>query len=104
MTIQKFFTQEQLNLAKRKLEELPDLSPNRISRDDLLSSLSKDIVMLSTQKGYSASDIKSALELVDIRISEKAIQEIIRKEKSNTAKKPRKSSDKNSQNTVSELR
>lgn len=100
MAIQKFFTQDQLNLAKQTLEELPDLSPNRISRDDLLTSLSKEIIMLSTQKGYSASDIKSALELVDIRITEKAIQEIIRMEKSNPAKKPRKSSDKNSQNPV----
>lgn len=102
MAIQKFFTQEQLDLAKRKLEELPDLSPNKISRDDLLSSLSKDIVMLSTQKGYSASDIKSALELVDIRISEKAIQDIIRKEKTSPAKRTRKIADKNSQNSVSE--
>lgn len=102
MAIQKFFTQEQLNLAKQTLEELPDLSPNRISRDDMLSSLSKDIVMLSTQKGYSAADIKSALELVDIRISEKAIQEIIRNEKSSPAKKTRINSEKKSRNSASE--
>ncbi|AVF38187.1 molybdopterin-guanine dinucleotide biosynthesis protein MobC [Rahnella sikkimica] len=102
MAIQKFFTQEQLNLAKQKLEALPDLSPNRISRDDLLSSLSKDIVMLSTQKGYSAADIKSALELVDIRITEKAIQEVIRKEKLNSPKKSRMGSAKKISNSATE--
>lgn len=98
MALQKFFTQEQLNLAKQKLETLPDLSPNRISRDDMLASLSKEIVVLSTQKGYSAADIKSVLELVDIRISEKAIQDIIRKEKANPARRKKTGSVKNSSN------
>ncbi len=98
MAIQKFFTQEQLNLAKKKLETLPDLSPNRISRDDLLSSLSKDIILLSTQKGYSAADIKSALELVDVRITEKAIREVIRNGKSITMKRAKGSSEKKTNN------
>ena len=98
MALQKFFTQEQLNLAKQKLETLPDLSPNRISRDDLLASLSKEIVVLFTQKGYSAADIKSVLELVDVRISEKAIQEIIRKEKASPARRKKTTSVKNSSN------
>lgn len=98
MALQKFFTQEQLNMAKQKLETLPDLSPNRISRDDLLASLSKEIVVLSTQKGYCAADIKSVLELVDVRISEKAIQEIIRKEKASPARRKKSTTVKNSSN------
>ena len=86
MTSKKFYTQEQIDNAKLSLSDLPDLTPNRISREDMLASLSQDIVTLSTEKGYSAADIKKALENLEISVSEKAITEVIRK---NSAKSPR---------------
>lgn len=81
MAIQKVFTQEQLDLAKNTLTDLPDLSPNKIPRDELLKSLSDEIVTLANKKGYSAVDIKSALATVNIQLSEKAIQDVIRQGK-----------------------
>lgn len=79
MTNRKFFTQDQIENAKLSFADLPDLTPNRISRDEMLASLSEDIVMLSTQKGYGAGDIKKALEGLDIQVSEKAISEVLKK-------------------------
>lgn len=79
MSVRKFFTQEQIDNAKLSLADLPDLTPNRITREEMLSSLSDDIVMLSTKKGYSAGDIKKAMESLDIQVSEKAIAEILKK-------------------------
>lgn len=78
MANRKFFTQDQIETAKLTLAELPDLTPNRITRDEMLSSLSEDIVTLSTKKGYSAAGIKKALEKVDILVSEKAISDVLK--------------------------
>lgn len=101
MAVQKFFTQEQLTVAKQQLESLPDLSPNRISRDDMLAEISTEIVMLANQKGYSAADIKSALQTVGIHFSEKVILNVIRAAKSSAPRRTRKSSGKNeSSNTT----
>ena len=79
MSNKKFFTQDQIDNAKLSLADLPDLTPNRITREEMLTSLSDDIVHLSTQKGYGAADIKKALEGLDIQVSEKAIAEILKK-------------------------
>ena len=76
MPPRKFFTQEQIDNAKLSLSELPDLTPDRISRDEMLQSISGDIIELSSKKGYTASDIKEALEKIDIQVSEKSISEI----------------------------
>ncbi|MCC3742556.1 hypothetical protein LLQ54_22045 [Rouxiella badensis] len=90
----KFFTQGQIDNAKLSLSDLPDLTPNRITREEMLTSLSDDIVTLSTKKGYSAADIKKALEGLDIQVSEKAIAEILKKSagKSTRSRKPSRSS------------
>ncbi|KQN49946.1 hypothetical protein ASE93_23495 [Serratia sp. Leaf50] len=89
----KFFTQDQIDNAKLALLDLPDLTPNRITREEMLTSLSDDIVTLSTKKGYSAADIKKALEGLDIQVSEKAIAEILKKSagKSTRSRKPSRS-------------
>lgn len=79
MSNKKFFTQDQIDNAKLSLADLPDLTPNRITHEEMLTSLSDDIVNLSTQKGYGAADIKKALERLDIQVSEKAIAEILKK-------------------------
>ncbi|MBU9818467.1 hypothetical protein J1782_01005, partial [Rahnella sp. BCC 1045] len=75
------FTQSELDLAKKKLSELPDLSINRISRDDVLTAITEDIVLLAKTKGYTVADIKLSLTDINIIVSEKLIQEVIKKGK-----------------------
>lgn len=99
MPPRKFFTQEQIDNAKLSLSELPDLTPDRISRDEMLSSISGDIIELSSKKGYTASDIKEALEKIDIQVSEKSISEIIRRngtKASRSRRKPKQNEQENS--------
>lgn len=83
-----FFTTEQVEAAKLMLSELPDLTKNRITREELLSELKEEIIRLSSSKGYTPSEIKSSLEKISITISEKSIQDIVKT--SNTKKKSQK--------------
>ncbi len=90
MAYQKFFTTEQLELAKNKLDELPDLTADKITRSDALEKLKSSIITLANDKGYSAAEIKSALADVGMLLSEKSISELIRSEKkSNQVRKNR---------------
>lgn len=90
MAYQKFFTAEQLELAKIKLDELPDLAADKITRADMLENLKVSIVTLANDKGYKAAEIKSALADVGVMLSEKSISELIRSEKkSNHVRKKR---------------
>lgn len=77
MAAKNFYTHDQIELAKMKLDELPDLSKDKISSKDALDSLRAQIVVLATQKGYSAKEIKSALETCEIVVSERAIRDIL---------------------------
>jgi hypothetical protein len=86
-TVKKFFTEQEVNSAKMKLADLPDLSKNRLSRSDVLQSLKDDLIALVQSKGYSAADIKSVLEGMDLSFSEKAIADVIREAKGKTVKK-----------------
>lgn len=61
------------------LADLPELKPNRVSCEELLSSLSNDIVMLSTKNGYRSTNIKKAVESLDIQVSEKTIAAMLKK-------------------------
>lgn len=72
------YSQEQVELAKVALTELPDLSKERLSSKEVLDELKGQIISLATQKGYTAKDIKSALESCEIVVSERAINEIIK--------------------------
>lgn len=72
-----FFTQEQLDEARRKLENLPDLTPQRITREGALENLKDTIITLAKEKGYTVADIKSALDAMEFRFSEKAISGVI---------------------------
>ena len=82
MAANTFYTQVQLEKAKATLENLPDLTPDRLTRADILESLKEQILTLYTQKGYSAADIKSALDAAGIKVGLKAIQEAIAKSSS----------------------
>lgn len=84
MAKSKTYTQDQLEAAKQKLDALPDLSKDKISTPEMLAALKDQILALSESKGYSVSEIKSALEMADVQASVKAISEVIA-----TSKKPR---------------
>lgn len=90
MVSKKYFTQSEIDAAKLKLEDLPDLSPQRITRNEALNELKDTILMLAREKGYSPSDIKSALDSMAFRFSEKSITEIINESEGNKRRrKPR---------------
>jgi len=84
MADKKWFTSEDVDVAKMALDELPDLTEKRLTKSDVLEKLKDQIILLSAQKGYSIDDIHSALETVGIQTSVKAIREIL-----NTQKKPK---------------
>lgn len=81
MAVKKYFTQEQVSAALDKLKQLPDLKPDKMTKEDVINSLKDEIVTLSTQKGYTAAEIKSALDAVGVAVSEKSIAEVIAKTK-----------------------
>lgn len=105
MVSQQFFTQQQIEEAKSKLENLPDLSPSRITRNDALENLRSTILVMAKEKGYTVKDIKSALDSMKFVFSERSISDIIREDvggkKRRTVKKKKQSdSDKNSDGAV----
>lgn len=71
------FTQAQLEAAKNALDQLPDLSRDKIGKAEFLVSLKDQIVMLAKNKGYNTGEIKSALSSVGLEVSTKAISEIL---------------------------
>lgn len=77
MTGRNFFTQQELDEARSKLENLPDLTPQRITRAGALENLRETILMLAKEKGYTASDIKAVLDNMKFRFSEKSISAVI---------------------------
>jgi len=81
MADKKWFTADDVELAKTALDELPDLTEKRLTKSDVLDKLKDQIVLLSGSKGYSVEDIRSALEGVGIQTSVKAIREILSSQK-----------------------
>ncbi|MBX6442100.1 mobilization protein, partial [Pseudomonas syringae group genomosp. 3] len=61
MAKQKTFTQKELQAARQKLAELPDLSQDKLSQAEVLQSLKAEIVELCTAKGYTVTEVKQAL-------------------------------------------
>lgn len=100
----KWYSADDVELAKAALEELPDLTKTRLTKASVLDELKPQIVMLAESKGYSAEDIKSALETVGITVGLKSIRDMIsaRKKPQKTAKKravaQRENADTGSQN------
>jgi len=85
MADKKWFTAEDVEVAKMALDELPDLTEKRLTKSDVLEKLKDQIILLSGSKGYSVEDIRSALEGVGIQTSVKAIREILNAQKKQTA-------------------
>lgn len=89
MANSRFYTQENLANAKQALSELPDLTPNKLTTSDILVGLNEQIIALATTKGYTAADIKSALESVGINTSVRRINDILRSDKISDRKRKR---------------
>lgn len=81
------FTQAQLDAAKASLEELPDLSREKLGKAEVMESLKEQIVTLSNAKGYSHTEIKSALAGLGISVSTAAISELITGKKKRAPRK-----------------
>lgn len=73
----KTYTQEDIEKARAALESLPDLSRQKLGQAEALAELKDQIILLSSTKGYSTAEIKSALAQVGIQVTTKAIAEVI---------------------------
>lgn len=87
-TDKKWFTADDVELAKSALDDLPDLTEKRLTKASVLEQLMPQIILLSESKGYSAEDIKTALESVGITVGIKAVRDILNSKKK-TGKKVR---------------
>lgn len=76
MAKQKTFTQQELEAARQKLAELPDLSKDKMSQADVLLSLKEQIVQLCSTKGYTVAEVKQALADVGITVTTREISEL----------------------------
>lgn len=85
MTDKKWFTKDDVEMAKLALNDLPDLTEQRMTKSDVLDQLKEQIITLSSSKGYSVEDIRSALETAGVKTSTKAIREILSTRKKSTA-------------------
>lgn len=77
MTSAKYYSQDDVELAKAGLSELPDLKKARLTKADVLNELKPVIVSLYDDKGYTVEDIRVALENVGIQAGTKAIREMV---------------------------
>lgn len=91
MAARNVFTQQELDEARRKLENLPDLTPQRITREGALENLKDTILVLAKEKGYTVADIKSALDAMNFRFSEKAISAVVNEGSGKKKRNQRKS-------------
>ncbi|QLG96659.1 mobilization protein (plasmid) [Pseudomonas yamanorum] len=90
MATQKTYTQEQLKKAQEALEALPDFSRDKITKPDFIDSLREQIITLSSIKGYSQAEIKSALASVGVIVSIQAISDLIGSKKKSGPRKTTK--------------
>ncbi|EAA6550975.1 molybdopterin-guanine dinucleotide biosynthesis protein MobC [Salmonella enterica subsp. diarizonae] len=77
MTDKKWYSVEDIELAKSALSEMPDLTPTRLTKSDVLEQLKEQIVELSLKKGYSVEDIRSALDSAGIKTSAKSVRDVL---------------------------
>lgn len=96
-----FYSDEDIELAKGALAELPDLTPQRKTHKEFLDAISGDIITLVKTKGYTISDIKESLKMAGFDVSERALRDIIRDaEVSRKPRKPRKQSASTTHNEI----
>lgn len=88
MTTKRFYSHDDIEQAKTALNALPDLKPSRLSRADALEALKEHIIALCDDKGYTAEDIRTALETVGISAGVKAIRDILANRKKGKRRAP----------------
>ncbi|EBZ5939413.1 molybdopterin-guanine dinucleotide biosynthesis protein MobC [Salmonella enterica subsp. enterica serovar Muenchen] len=88
MTDKKWYSVEDIELAKSALSEMPDLTPTRLTKSAVLEQLKEQIVELSLKKGYSVEDIRSALDSAGIKASARSVRDIL----NSTKKSPSRTS------------
>ncbi|WP_312016322.1 mobilization protein [Pseudomonas amygdali] len=76
MVKQKTYTQNDLETARQKLADLPDLSRDKMSQAEVLQSLKDQIVELCSAKGYSVAEVKQALADVGMTVSAREITDL----------------------------
>lgn len=86
MKDRKWYSEDDVALAKTSLSELPDLSKKRLTKSDVLAQLKDSMIELADKKGYSAEDIRSALDAAGIQTSVKAIREVLNARKKTTGR------------------
>ncbi|WP_272689611.1 molybdopterin-guanine dinucleotide biosynthesis protein MobC [Providencia sp. PROV033] len=77
MAEKKWYSMEDIELAKSSLDELPDLTLTRLTKTDALEKLKETIVELANKKGYSVEEIRSTLMSVGLTASVKAIRDML---------------------------
>ncbi len=81
------FTQAQVEATRAALADLPDLSRDKIGKADVLVSLKEQIATLAKDKGYTVSEIKSALAGLGVSVTTRDIDELIATKKKRIARK-----------------
>ncbi|ENA5953829.1 molybdopterin-guanine dinucleotide biosynthesis protein MobC [Escherichia coli] len=90
--LKKFYSDDDIQLAKAALSELPDLTAQRKTLRDFLDAIRDNIIVLVRTKGYTLADVRDTLKNAGYEVGEKALRDIIREAES---KKPsRRSSSK----------
>jgi hypothetical protein len=88
MAVPKFYTQDDIEQAKARLSDMPDLRKARLTKTDVLAELKTHIISLYDDKGYTVEDIRSALESAGIPAGVKAIRDIVMRKKNNKKRSP----------------
>lgn len=57
----KFYTESDVESLTNIMQELPDLTPTRLLKNDVLAKVSKVILSLSKDKGYSVNEIHEVI-------------------------------------------
>lgn len=92
MASKKFYSDDDIQLAKAALSELPDLTAQRKTLRDFLDAIRDDIIVLVRTKGYTLANVRDTLKNAGYEVGEKALRDIIREAESK--KSSRRSSSK----------
>ena len=82
MASKKFYSDDDIQLAKAALSELPDLTAQRKTLRDFLDAIRDDIIVLVRTKGYTLADVRDTLKNAGYEVGEKALRDIIREAES----------------------
>ncbi|MEL7630968.1 molybdopterin-guanine dinucleotide biosynthesis protein MobC [Pectobacterium aroidearum] len=88
MVRKNFFSDDDIEKAKKILAESPDLTPKRKTRQDFLDAIREDLVSLIRTKGYTLGDIKETLKSAGYEVSDRALRDVM--QDADKKKQPRK--------------